>query len=67
MHRRCASWLEEPLHTPTGVLHKTTFSDEALFRFSPQDKAFASLAFCQGNKNNILAIYFIIFYYLTTI
>ena len=29
MHRRYASWLEEPLHAPTGVLHKTAFSDEA--------------------------------------
>ena len=29
MHRRCASWLEEPLHTPSGVLHKNAFSDEA--------------------------------------
>ena len=39
MHQRCASWLEEPLHTPPGVLHKTPFSDEALFRFTPQYEA----------------------------
>ena len=33
MHRRCASWHAVPLHTPTGVLHKTAFSDEALFHY----------------------------------
>ena len=29
MHRRCASWHAVPLHTPSGVLHKNAFSDEA--------------------------------------
>ena len=27
------------LHTPSGVLHKNAFSDEALFRFTPQYEA----------------------------
>ena len=39
MHRRCASWHAVPLHTPSGVLHKNAFSDEALFRFTPQYEA----------------------------
>ena len=39
MHRRCASWYAVPLHTPSGVLHKNAFSDEALFRFTPQYEA----------------------------
>ena len=29
MHRRCVSWHAVPLHTPSGVLHKNAFSDEA--------------------------------------
>ena len=29
MYRRCASWHAVPLHTPSGVLHKNPFSDEA--------------------------------------
>ena len=46
MHRRCASWHAVPLHTFVcltrqrrarhKVLHKNAFSDEALFRFTPQ-------------------------------
>ena len=39
MHRRCVSWHAVPLHTPSGVLHKNAFSDEALFRFTPQYEA----------------------------
>ena len=39
MHRRCASWHAVPLHKPSGVLHKNAFSDEALFRFTPQYEA----------------------------
>ena len=49
MHRRCASWHAVPLHTFVcltrqrrarhKVLHKNAFSDEALFRFTPQYEA----------------------------
>ena len=48
------------LHTPSGVLHKNeAFSDEALFRFTPQYEAsplpfryeaFASLIWCKNEK-----------------
>ena len=49
MHRRCASRHAVPLHTFVcltrprrarhKVLHKNAFSDEALFRFTPQYEA----------------------------
>ena len=34
-----SSQAQNVLHTPSGVLHKNAFSDEALFRFSPQYEA----------------------------
>ena len=39
MARSAASCGEAVLHTPSGVLHKNAFSDEALFRFTPQYEA----------------------------
>ena len=42
MHRRCASYilmLDEQSSQAQNVLHKNAFSDEALFRFTPQYEA----------------------------
>ena len=34
-----SSQAQNVLHTPSGVLHKNAFSDEALSRFTPQYEA----------------------------